>query len=91
MNPVPDAALNGEWPDEIETLRRLQAFCCLGIHKVQVGAKWRWFDEEIRLDDERATSWRWWRLATRKQLRIRLWCDECNTVTYMIPKGNVRL
>ena len=76
------------WLNPMPHLRRLTAFCITGWHDVAVGEKWRWMDEQVRLDETRTTSYdSWSRLSTDFGQAFVLHCDKCGKSTRMVRKG----
>jgi hypothetical protein len=87
---VPEEVVeDSTWLMRMPPLKYLTGLCLPGWHAVRVGEKWRWEDEQIRLDDEQVTDARAWLRAKQDWNRHtwRLPCPRCGAVTRMAAKG----
>lgn len=69
-------------------LKVLTATCLPGWHSVNVGEKFRWDDEQIRLSETQTTSWQTWKRARNDFDRT--WvlpCPECGKHQRMAARG----
>lgn len=88
---IPEAVLEGYWPDMGEhPLRQLRALChrCMGGHQ-PVGEPFRFANEQIRITDQFTMDYARWMAATHRGSRMALFCANCDKVTFHSAKGSV--